>query len=150
MIVKKRVNVVSLQLIKESSFLYKPRKCSSPEDSYQLFSQFIEKEATEHLLVACLNTKGEVVNISTVHVGSVNQSLAVPREIVETALLSNALSIIICHNHPSGSTMPSENDLRFTKSMKNACMLLQINLFDQLIISANGDYLSMKQEGLLN
>lgn len=150
MIVKKRVNVVSLQLIKESSFLYKPRKCSSPEDSYQLFSQFIEKEATEHLLVACLNTKGEVVNISTVHVGSVNQSLAVPREIVETALLSNALSIIICHNHPSGSTMPSENDLRFTESMKNACMLLQINLFDQLIISANGDYLSMKQEGLLN
>ena len=148
--VKKRVNVVSLQLIKESSFLYEPRKCSSPEDSYQLFSQFIEKKATEHLLVACLNTKGEVVNVSTVHVGSVNQSLAVPREIVKTALLSNALSIIICHNHPSGSTMPSENDLRFTENMKKACMLLQINLFDHLIISANGDYLSMKQEGLLN
>lgn len=148
MTVRKRVNVVSLQLIKESSFLYKPRKCSSPEDAYELFSQFIEKKATEHLVVACLNTKGEVVNISTVHIGSVNQSLAVPREIVKTALLCNAVNIIVAHNHPSNSTEPSREDRRFTKNLLDACQLLQIGLRDHIIIAADGNYSSMRRDGV--
>lgn len=102
---KKRIEVVSLQLVKENSFLYEPRICLSPEAAYQLFEPFIAKRATEHLIVASLNTKGEAVNVSTVHIGSVNQSLAIPREVVKVALLSNAVSMIIAHNHPGGSVL---------------------------------------------
>ena len=145
---KKLVSLVSLQLVKEKGFLFEPRTCLSSMSAYQLFAPFIRDKATEHLMVACLNAKGEVVNISIVHIGAVNQSLAVPREIIKVALLSNAISIVVSHNHPSGST-PSQQDIDFTQKLAKACEMLQITLHDHLIISANGDYLSMKAEGLI-
>lgn len=131
---KKRINIVSVSLVKESSFLYEPRRCSSAINAYQLFAPFVENKDREHVVIAGLNTKHEPTMISVVHIGSVNQSIAVPREILKPLLLSNAVSCIVCHNHPSSDPNSSANDIQFTKKLRFYFELLNIELLDYLII----------------
>lgn len=144
---KKRVSIVSVSLVKEASFLYEPRRCSSAISAYQLFAPFVENKDREHVVIAGLNTKREPTMISVVHIGSVNQSIAVPREILKPLLLSNAVSCIVCHNHPSSDPSPSANDIQFTKKLRSCCDLLNIELLDHLIIGFEGRYLSLRAEG---
>lgn len=144
---KKRVSIVTVSLVRESSFLYEPRSCSSSLNAYQLFSPFVENKDREHLVVAGLNVKNEPTIISVVHIGSINQSLAVPREILKPLILSNAVSCIVCHNHPSSDPNPSQNDIQFTKKLRACCDLLNIELVDHLIIGFEGKYLSLRAEG---
>ena len=146
---KKRVSIVQVELVKESSFLYKSRFCSSPESAYELFAPFVEKKDREHLVVAGLNTKAEPTMIHVAHIGTVNQSIAMPREILKPLLLSNSVACIVCHNHPSGHVEPSETDIAFTRKLNEACELLNITLQDHLIIGSNGDYYSFRSEGHL-
>ena len=147
---KKRVDIVSLQLVKEASTMYAARRCSNPEALYQLFAPFIEKKDREHMIVAGLNTKGEPTFIHIAHIGTVNQALAFPRDILKPALLSNSVSICVGHNHPAGSTDASLADIEFTSKLEKACKLLQIRLQDHLIIASSGEYLSMRAEGYIN
>lgn len=144
---QKRVNIVSVSLVRESSFLYEPRRCSSAVSAYQLFAPFVEDKDREHVVIAGLNTKHEPTIISVVHIGSVNQSIAIPRDILKPLLLSNAVSCIVCHNHPSSDPRPSANDIQFTKKLRSCCELLNIELLDHLIIGFEGNYLSLRAEG---
>ncbi|MCE4051944.1 JAB domain-containing protein, partial [Bacillus sp. Au-Bac7] len=98
----KRINVVSLQLVKESSLLYKERIVRSPEDGYKLLKHFLEDKDREHFIVVSLDTKNQPVSINVCHIGSLNASIVHPREVMKSAILSNAASIIVGHNHPSG------------------------------------------------
>lgn len=111
--------------------------------------RFIETKDREHLVVAGLNVKNEPTVIQVVHIGTINQSLAFPRDILKMALLSNSVSICVGHNHPSGSVTASLADIEFTAKLEKACRLLQINLQDHLIISSGGKFLSMKAEGYI-
>lgn len=77
---RKRVDIVSLQLVKEKSTYYALRTCSNPYAIYELFKPFIEKKDREHLVVAGLNIKNEPTFIQIAHIGSINQSIAIPRE----------------------------------------------------------------------
>ena len=72
----------------------------------------------ENMVVVCLNTKNEPINISVVSVGTLNSSLVHPREIFKTAILSNSNKILIAHNHPSGKVEPSNEDNKITKSWR--------------------------------
>ncbi|HHU19805.1 MAG TPA: DNA repair protein RadC [Bacilli bacterium] len=101
----KRVDIVSLKLIKESSLLYKERIISSPEDGRKLMDKFLKDADREHFIVISLNTKNEPVNINVCHIGSLNASIVHPREVMKTAILSNAASILVGHNHPSGDPL---------------------------------------------
>lgn len=101
----KRVNVVSLKLVKERSLLYKNRSIRSPEDGYQLLKQYLGDVDREHFVVVCLDTKNQPTAINTCHIGSLNTSLVHPREVMKPAILSNAASIIVGHNHPSGQAL---------------------------------------------
>lgn len=144
--VKKRVSIVTISLVRESTFLYAPRSCSSALEAYQLFSPFVENKDREHLVVAGLNAKNEPTIISVAHIGSINQSIAVPREVLKPLILSNAVSCIVCHNHPSSDPSPSKHDIQFTKKLKACCDLLNIELLDHLIIGFEGKYLSLRAE----
>ncbi|MGG5342086.1 JAB domain-containing protein [Enterococcus sp. AZ192] len=146
---RKRVAIVSLELVKEASTFYAARTCTSPQAVYELFAPFIETKDREHLVVAGLNVKNEPTAIQVVHIGTINQSLAFPRDILKMALLSNSVSICVGHNHPSGSVTASLSDIEFTAKLEKACRLLQINLQDHLIIGSGGKYLSMKAEGYI-
>lgn len=98
----KRVDIVSLKLVKEGSLLYKERSIRSPEDGQKLMNRILQNADREHFIVVSLNTKNEPTNINVCHIGSLNASLVHPREVFKPAILSNAASIIVGHNHPSG------------------------------------------------
>ncbi|CUB13653.1 hypothetical protein BN2127_JRS9_01440 [Bacillus subtilis] len=116
----KRVNIVSLKLIKESSILYKERSVRSPEDGYQLMKLFLADKDREHFIVASLDTKNQPVSINVCHIGSLNASIVHPREVMKSAILSNAASIIVGHNHPSGLPEPSKEDIEVTRRLAEA------------------------------
>ncbi len=146
--VAKRINIVSIKMIKESSFLYQTRTISSPKDAYEMIKEQLEGLDREQFIIACLNTKNEPTNISVVSVGSLNKAIVHPREVFKTAILSNAASIMAFHNHPSGETTPSQQDIQLTNRLYQAGELLGIKLLDHLIIG-DGTFTSLKEKGYL-
>lgn len=111
----KRVDIVSVRLVKESSLLYKDRAIRSPEDGYNLFKQFLGELDREYFVVMCLDVKNQPTAINVCHIGSLNSSIVHPREMMKTAILSNAVSLIVAHNHPSGNPKPSQEDIDVTR-----------------------------------
>ena len=146
--VAKRVNIVSIKLVKESSFLYQTRTISSPKDAYEMIKEQLEGLDREQFIIACLNTKNEPTNITVVSVGSLNKAIVHPREVFKTAILSNAASIMAFHNHPSGDTTLSDQDIQLTHRLIEAGELLGIKLLDHLIIG-DGSFTSLKEKGYL-
>lgn len=123
----------------------------------QIISSFILGQALilemkdlkqEHLVALYLNTKNELIKKETLFIGSLNQSIAHPREIFKHALKASAASIILVHNHPSGHTIPSSHDISFTKRIVKIGELMGIKLLDHLIIGED-NYLSMEEENIL-
>ena len=108
----------------------------------------IGDEAQEVVLVVILDTKNKINAIHRVFTGSLNTSVAHPREIFRSALLNNGARILVYHNHPSGNTEPSEADLIFTKRMEEAGNILGIDLLDHIIVSGN-EWLSLREYGIL-
>ena len=146
--VAKRINIVSIKMVKESSFLYQTRQILSPNDAYEMIKEQLEGLDREQFIIACLNTKNEPTNISVVSVGSLNKAIVHPREVFKTAILSNAASIMAFHNHPSGETTPSQQDIQLTNRLYEAGELLSIKLLDHLIIG-DGTFTSLKEKGYL-
>ncbi|SDM42514.1 JAB domain-containing protein [Sediminibacillus halophilus] len=144
----KRVNIVSLKLLKESSILYKKRTIRSPEDGYELIKQFLGDVDREHFLVICLNTKNQPTSLNVCHIGSLNASIVHPREVFKPAILSNAASIIVGHNHPSGQPEPSQEDIHVTKRISEAGKIVGIDLLDHIIIGED-KFISLKEKGYL-
>ena len=132
--VAKRINIVSIKMVKESSFLYQTRTISSPKDAYEMIKEQLEGLDREQFIIACLNTKNEPTNISVVSVGTLNKAIVHPREVFKTAILSNAASIMAFHNHPSGDTEPSQQDIQLTQRLVEAGELLGIKLLDHLCL----------------
>ena len=95
-----------------------------------------------------LNTKNHIVGVMEVTRGTLDSSLVHPREVFRGAILHNAASIILCHNHPSGDSAPSREDMKVTERIKQAGKVLGIDLLDHVIIG-NGEYTSIREEGLL-
>ena len=146
--VAKRINIVSIKMVKESSFLYQTRQILSPNDAYEMIKEQLEGLDREQFIIACLNTKNEPTNISVVSVGSLNKAIVHPREVFKTAILSNAASVMAFHNHPSGETTPSQQDIQLTHRLYEAGELLGIKLLDHLIIG-DGTFTSLKEKGYL-
>ena len=146
--VAKRINIVSIKMVKESSFLYQTRTISSPKDAYEMIKDQLEGLDREQFIVACLNTKNEPTNISVVAVGTLNKAIVHPREVFKTAILSNAAGIMAFHNHPSGETTPSQQDIQLTNRLYEAGELIGIKLLDHLIIG-DGTFTSLKEKGYL-
>lgn len=144
----KRVDIVSLKMVKESSILYANRRIGTPDDAVELLKNLLEGSDREMLVVCCLSSKNEPTNISVVSIGSLNSSIVHPREVFKIAIMSNAASIIIGHNHPSADTTPSKEDINITERIKKAGDIIGIKLLDHIIIG-DKNYLSLKEEGYL-
>ncbi|MFZ2969993.1 MAG: JAB domain-containing protein [Minisyncoccia bacterium] len=87
--------------------------------------------------------------MTEVSVGSLNASIVHPREVFSEAIKNKAASVIFAHNHPSGDTEPSEDDLEITKRLIEAGKILGIEIIDHIIVTKNG-FLSFKEKGILN
>ncbi len=144
----KRINVVSIKLVKEKSINYLPRTISSPNDIAKLFQEFIGDSDREQFVVCCLNTKNQPTEISIVSTGCLDSTVVHPREVFKIAILSNAASILICHNHPSGNLEPSNEDKNITNRICEVGKIHGIRVLDHLIVSDNS-FLSFKESGFL-
>ena len=145
----KRVGIVSLKLVKESSVLYETRTIRSPYDAYKLIKNFLIDSDREKFVVACLDTKNQPVNISVVSIGSVNSAIVHPREVFKVAMLSNASKIICFHNHPSGNLKCSKEDENITDRLKECGEILGIELVDHIIVGDNDTYFSFKENCMM-
>jgi len=145
----KRINIVSLKMVKEASFLYERRKISGPKDAAIILEEFLQDSDRERFIIICLNKKNEPTTISTISVGSLNASIIHPREVFKTALMANSAGIILSHNHPSGDPTPSQEDLSVTKRLVEAGNLIGIEITDHIILGRDGDFVSFKEKGLI-
>lgn len=108
----------------------------------------IGDEANEVVLVVVLNTKNEINAIHRTFSGSLNTTVAHPREIFRTAILNNGARIMLYHNHPSGNTEPSKADIDFTRRLLEAGAVLGIDVVDHIIVT-NSEYLSLREENII-
>ncbi|OTN89445.1 DNA repair protein RadC [Enterococcus sp. 7E2_DIV0204] len=123
-------------------------KLGKVSSSYQIAQNLIyelQDFQQEHLVCLYLNTKNEVIKQETVFKGSLNQSVAHPREIFRSAVKYSAARLILAHNHPSGNPTPSESDIHFTQRMQECGKMMGIEVLDHIIIGAQV-YISMREE----
>lgn len=143
----KRVNIVTIKIVREAGVLYQNRTINSPSDSANLLEPFLKDEDRECFLVVCLDTKNQPTAIHTVSIGTLNSSLVHPREVFKVALLANSNALILAHNHPSGEPKPSQEDLEVTRRLVEAGKILGIEVLDHIIIGSNSRFVSLKERG---
>lgn len=145
----KRIQIVSIQMVKERNFVYEYKRVTSPHDIYQIMRDFIGNMDREVLVMAALDTKNNINALHTVSMGSLNASIVHPREVFKAAILANSASIVIAHNHPSGDPAPSSEDLNLTKRLVEAGKMLDIPVLDHIIVGDDGRYCSFKEKGII-
>jgi len=118
------------------------------DEASQLF-QDLRWEEQELLVGAFFNSRNQLLSRQTIFKGSVTESLARPREILRAALSANAVKLMVAHNHPSGMSEPSEEDVLFTARLESAAKEVGLKLLDHLIVSGTQPLFSFAQAGLL-
>ena len=123
------------------------RKITSAEDAYNELKSFANKKQ-EYFLTITLDGASHIINTRTVFIGTLNQSLVHPREVFADAIADRSAGIIIAHNHPSVTLVPSRADISITQRLKEVSKLVGIELLDHVILAKDGFY-SFADEGLL-
>ena len=129
------------------------KKLDSPDLIHALLGAEMRMLRKESLRVVLLDTRYHLIRIEEVSVGSVNESIAHPRDVFRPALVFSAYAVIVVHNHPSGDASPSQADHSLTRRLAEAAELIQIKLLDHIIIGAPADgnpgYFSFREAGVL-
>lgn len=125
------------------------RFMNSPEKVARLGREFLhmDEQSEEYLYMLCMNTKLQLISVFEISHGNVNSSIFSVREILQKALLANAVSIIMMHNHPSGDSKPSREDIEVTKRLVEAGKIVGVDVLDHIIIGEN--YRSLKEGGYI-
>lgn len=127
--------------------LQQNRKISSAADVYDELRNYADR-AQEYFLTISLDGASHIIEVRTVFIGTLNQSLVHPREVFADAICDRAAGIIVAHNHPSGTLTPSRADIQITDRLKEVAKLVGIELLDHVILTKAG-YYSFSDEGLL-
>lgn len=138
--------IVRTKLVKEYDIELSKDKVFGIEGAESIFNKLIGGSTLEKVAVICLDSSNKAVNAAITNIGTDKKVDIVPAEIFRIALLSNASSIIICHNHPTGDLKPSPYDIEITKKIGYVGLILGIRLVDSLVIGDNGQCLSIRSE----
>lgn len=129
------------------------KKIDTPQQVYELLGPEMRTLHKESLRVILLDTRFNYVRIEEVSLGSVNESIAHPRDVFRPAIIYSAYAVVVVHNHPSGDPSPSQADHSLTRRLREVAELLQIKLLDHVIIGAPAEarlpYFSFKEMGAL-
>jgi DNA repair protein RadC len=120
----------------------------SPEDLYRNFLFLFKQQVKERFIVFWLNSANRIIGFEIVTEGILNSSLVHPREVFRGAIVATCASIIIAHNHPSGNTEPSTEDISITKQIAEAGKVIGIPVHDHIIFTDDG-YTSFAERGLI-
>ena len=145
--VKNYVPFVRVRMVRERELPYAMEEIDGPEKVAAFTRKFLAGADREYLLALSIDNAGKLAAIEVVSIGTVNATLAEPREIFKHAILANAAGIVMVHNHTSGRCVPSDEDKETTKKIEKAGKILGIPLMDHIIV---GDgYFSFQADGLL-
>ncbi len=111
------------------------KKITSPQDVAEIFIPILRDDNKEKFIVVCLNSANKIIKHETISIGNLNSSIVHPREVFKVAIDNSSASIILIHNHPSGNPEPSNEDIRITKKMVETGKIMEIPVFDHLIIA---------------
>ena len=129
------------------------KKIDTPERVYELLGPEMRTLHKESLRIILLDTRYNYVRVEEVSLGSVNESIAHPRDVFRPAIIYSAYAVVVVHNHPSGDPSPSQADHSLTRRLREVAELLQIKLLDHVIIGAPAEgrlpYFSFKEMGAL-
>ena len=123
-------------------------KISTSANVANFVRSILTDNSREHFVALYLNAQHQVAAYSIVSIGTANHAPVSPREVFQRAVLTGAIAIVVAHNHPSGSRLPSEDDHKVTKRLFESAMLLGIKLLDHVIVTDNEHY-SFNDEGAL-
>lgn len=119
-----------------------------PDSISKLVGSYIQDPGREEFWVLMLDKQNRLIEMMPICMGTLNKSKVYPREVIKPALNHQAVKVIFAHNHPSGDTMPSENDLVVTKRLVMACRAVGIEVVDHGVVGKGG-YFSFRERGLL-
>ncbi|MDZ7765333.1 MAG: DNA repair protein RadC [Melioribacteraceae bacterium] len=143
--------VAAFELVRRIEFeskRYSNKKITSPQDIAEIYIPLLRDEVQEKFYIICLSSSNRIIKHELLFVGTLNASLVHPREIFKTAIVNNAANVILLHNHPSGNTEPSNEDIKITQKIVEAGKMLDIQIFDHLILAGN-KYTSFVEKRLL-
>ena len=124
------------------------RTLSTPAVSAAALMALLQDEPGEVFAILCLSTKHRVIAYHEVSRGTLDATLVHPREVFKAALLANAATIVLAHNHPSGDPAPSPDDMALTRRLIDAGRLLGVDVLDHIVIG-DGRYVSFRERGWL-
>lgn len=148
-----KTKYIQLQASKEMTKRYLAQQMEfsemiqAPYMAIMYFQTELEEEEREVFMVLFLDNQNRLIYKEKMFFGTINQTAVHPREIIKRALKYNAAAIIVAHNHPSGSCLPSESDRILTEKIEMACDLVDIRFVDHIIVG-KGDYFSFEEEKL--
>jgi len=122
-------------------------RVQTPADAFAVVRDYAAKKQ-EHLIGLYLDSQNYLLAREVISIGSLNTTRSHPREILRPAIVHQALGFLLVHNHPSGTLVPSSDDVEFTRAVSKAADLLGIPLYDHIVISREG-FASLKEKGML-
>jgi DNA repair protein RadC len=144
----------NLQIVKEKGGRYDlERRIQSAAAARDVFKKVLnlDMRTEEIFAMITLDVKSKITGVFEVSVGSLSGAIVTPREVFKRALLTNSKAVIFAHNHPSGELNPSSDDISITKKLVKSGKILDINVFDHLILgNSNDNYISLKNEGYID
>ncbi len=143
------ISLVRLEMIKDKSVEYENICFRNSRDLADIGFKLLGKADREIFLLICLDTKNRINAVQEVSIGSLSSSIVHPREIYKLAILNNSASVAFLHNHPSGDTEPSRDDVSITRKLIESGNILGIKVLDHVIIG-DGAYLSLLEKGVCN
>lgn len=140
----------------EVKLSYKPKfknqqKVTCSEDAYRYMLSTYKKETIcykEYFKVLFLNQANQILGYTLISEGGITETCADVRLIMQAALLTNSIALILAHNHPSGNLKPSRQDMEITKQVRDAALLMRIKVLDHIILT-DTKYYSFADEGML-
>ena len=147
----KDIKKYTVQLVRENEIQYSGEKITSPKQGMKIINQIfnMSNQPTEIFVLLALNTKKYPIRCFLVSQGTIDCTIVSPRDVFQRALLVNAHSIIVAHNHPSGDPTPSKEDKNVTQNIRNIGEIMRIELVDHIIFGDEGRYFSFAEQKLI-
>lgn len=141
--------IYSTRLVRETEFPFKVRsQLRTPEDVAALLVEYYREHDREEFVVLLLDTANTVTGIVRTSSGGLAASIVEPRQVFKAAILGNAAAVIVAHNHPSGNTEPSREDIRVTRQLAEVGKIMGIPMHDHVIIGES-HFTSLAERGLI-
>ena len=141
-----KLEQVAIRMVEQPP-LYSNEPMNNPDVAIRVMNEFLSQMDRELFCIVNLQADLTPINMNIVSVGSLNEALINPREIFKSAILSNAHSMMLIHNHPSGNLTPSTSDIQTTARMQELGELMGISLVDHIITGRDGNYYSFRDKG---